>query len=238
MQLRRERHLGARPIQHELVRLHDCYLGPSTIQKVLRKHNIAPLKRKHNSQRYKRYQRSIPGDRVQMDTIKIDKGIFQYTAIDDCSRFLVMAVYSKRTAANTLDFVERVVEQMSFPIQRFQTDIDREFTAYDVQDLLMNWGIKFRPIRPASPHLNGKVERVQQTVLSEFYATIDLPVADLQMRHEEWQFYYNWQHVHGSLGKTPIERCNELANTIPFWEDVCEVFDEEWEHKIKQQHTY
>jgi len=61
---------------------------------------------------------------------------------------------------------------MPFPIQRFQTDNGREFTAYDVQDQLMNWGIKFRPTRPASPHLNGKVERVQQTVLSEFYATI------------------------------------------------------------------
>lgn len=70
---------------------------------------------------------------------------------------------------------------MPFPIQRFHTDNGHEFTAYDVQDLLTNWGIKFRPICPASLHLNGKVERVQKIVLSEFYATIELPVADLHV---------------------------------------------------------
>lgn len=124
-----------------------------------------------------------------MDAIKIAKGIFQYTTIEDCSRFLAVAVYSKRTAANTLDFIEQVIEQMPFPIQRFQTDNGREFTAYDVQDRLMEWGIKFRPTRPASPHLNGKVEQVQQTVLSEFYATIEVPIGELQERLEEWKFY-------------------------------------------------
>src|SRR5690606_11019790 len=117
LQLRRDRHLGARRIQHELMRLYDCQLGLATIQKVLQKYAVAPLRRKRNPQRYKRYQRPIPGDRVQMDTIKIAKGIFQYTAIDDCSRFLVVALYKKRTAANTLDFIERVIEQMPFPIQ-------------------------------------------------------------------------------------------------------------------------
>lgn len=235
LQLRHERHLGVRRIQHELLRLHDCHLALATIQKVLEKHNAPPLKRKRDKQRYKRYQRPIPGDRVQMDTIKIDKGIFQYTAIDDCSRFLVVAVYSKRTAANTRDFIEQVIEQMPFPIQRFQTDNGREFTAYEVQDRLIDWGIKFRPIRPASPHLNGKVERVQQTILSEFYATIDLPVDDLQERLEEWQFYYNWQRVHGSTGKTPIERCNELLSKTPYWEDVSADFDTEREQQISQK---
>ena len=38
----------------------------------------------------------------------------------------------------------------------------------------MQYSIKFRPVKPASPHLNGKVERSQQTDLREFYATADL----------------------------------------------------------------
>jgi hypothetical protein len=37
----------------------------------------------------------------------------------------------------------------------------------------MDWGIKFRPVKPRTPHLNGKVERVQRTVLCEFYAMAD-----------------------------------------------------------------
>jgi hypothetical protein len=38
----------------------------------------------------------------------------------------------------------------------------------------MEYGIKFRPLKPASPHLNGKVERSQRADLEEFYPTVDL----------------------------------------------------------------
>jgi transposase InsO family protein len=189
--LRQTRHLGARRIQHELKRLYDVQLGLATIQKVLQQHQVPPLRRPQRKE-HKRYQRPIPGDRVQMDTCKIAKGLYQYTAVDDCSRFLVIPVYPRRTAANTLDFIEHVVEQMPFPVQRFQTDNGREFTAQKVQELLLGWGIKFRPIRPAAPHLNGKVECAQKTVLEEFYTIVDLATPTLQDELEEWQFYYNW----------------------------------------------
>lgn len=78
---------------------------------------------------YIRYERSIPGERVQMDTTKIASGIYQFTAVDDCSRYCVLGVYSRPTAVNTVDFLDRVVEEMPFPIQRVQTDRGREFFA-------------------------------------------------------------------------------------------------------------
>ena len=39
---------------------------------------------------------------------------------------------------------------------------------------MMTLGIKFRPNKPASLHLNGKVERSQKTDKAEFYATVDI----------------------------------------------------------------
>ena len=63
---------------------------------------------------------------------------------------------------------------MPFPIQQSQTDRGREFFAYKVQQRLMEWAIKFGPIKPRSPHLNGKVERSQKTDLHEFWSTVDL----------------------------------------------------------------
>jgi hypothetical protein len=39
-----------------------------------------------------------------MDVCKIRPGVYQYTAIDDCSRYKVLGVYSRTTGANTLDF--------------------------------------------------------------------------------------------------------------------------------------
>lgn len=101
---------------------------------------------------------------------------------------MVIGLYSRRTAANTVEFLERVIEEMPFPIQRVQTDRGREFTAYKVQDLLWDWGIKYRPTWPASPHLNSKVERAQKTVLTEFYTTVDLDDDDLQLRLENSSF--------------------------------------------------
>lgn len=235
LELRRTRYLGARRIQNELKRLHNYDLGLATIPKVLQQHQVSSLRAKRRKHRYHRYQRPIPGDRVQMATGKIAKGRYQYTAVDDCTRFLVVALYPRRTAANTIDFVEQVVEQMPFPIQRFQTDNGREFTAYGVQDLLLEWGIKFRPVRPGAPHLNGKVERAQKTVLDEFYPDVDLEAEAIQALLEQWQFYYNWQRIHGSLGKTPMERCCELFYKTPLSEEVHSLFDADREREIRRQ---
>ena len=75
---------------------------------------------------------------MQMDTCKIGPGLYQYTAIDDCTRIRVLALYLRRTANNTLLFLERVVEELPFPIQRIQTDRGREFFAHSVQQRCEN----------------------------------------------------------------------------------------------------
>jgi len=114
-----------------------------------------------------------------MDTCKIAPNLYQYTAIDDRTRYRVLRLYARRTVTNTLDFIDCVIDEMPFPIQRFQTDRGREFFAIKVQEKFMEKGIKFRPNRPGSPHLNGKVERSQRTDKMEFYATVDLADEDL-----------------------------------------------------------
>jgi transposase InsO family protein len=78
--------------------------------------------------------------------------------------------------------------------------------------------IKFRPIKPRSPHLNGKIERSQLTDKSEFYSTIPRAEKDMELapRLLEWQNFYNHKRPHASLnGKTPYEKFLELEDTIP-----------------------
>lgn len=114
-----------------------------------------------------------------------------------------------------------VIEQMPFPIQRIQTDRGLEFFAYSVQERLMEYGIKFRPVKPRSPHLNGKVERTQRTDLDEFYSTVDLKDPDLPNLLSQWQFHYNWFRTHSSLnGKTPMDIVTSLSDKTPFQEEV------------------
>jgi transposase InsO family protein len=223
----RKRRLGTRRIQSELKRLHDCSLSRATINKVLHKHAQPPLKHSRLSRKKRqRYERDVPGDRVQMDTCKIAPGLYQYTAIDDCTRIRVLALYSRRTAANSLLFLEKALEEMPFGIQRIQTDRGREFFAYKFQEQLMEYAIKFRPNKPRSPHLNGKVERSQKTDLEEFYAIVDLKDPALAQKLDEWQVYYNEFRPHSALqGKTPWERWWELSSKTPYRDEVEDLYD-------------
>ena len=132
------------------------------------------------------------------------------------TRYLVAALYPRRTAANTLDFLEQVLDEIPFPIQRLQTDNGTEFMAYKVRDELFAMCIKHRPIPPRIPHLNGKVERVQQTMLTEFYATTSFDSPSLENELGVWLLDYNYRRVHGSIGKTPMQRWKELNEQTPF----------------------
>ncbi|MDC7225958.1 MAG: IS481 family transposase [Spirochaetales bacterium] len=222
--MRKKSNLGNRRIQSELKRRHNISLSRATIHKVLSQLDVKPLRRPKREKKYKRYEKAIPGERVQMDVCKIKNGCYQYTAIDDCSRYRVLRVYSRRTAKNTLDFIDCVIEEMPFPIQRFQTDRGKEFFAFKVQERLQEYCIKFRPIKPASPHLNGKVERSQQTDLQEFYPTIDFEnksLEEIDQLLSEWQHYYNWNRPHGSLnGLSPIDRVGDRSKKTPYWDEI------------------
>lgn len=227
LDLRDHRNLGARRIQTELIRLHSYSLSLATIHKILIAKQVKPIKKLRRKKPFKRYSRPIPGDRVQMDTCKIAPGIYQYTAVDDCTRWRVLEIYKRRTAENTLDFIDQLIERFPFPIQRIQTDRGREFFAIKVQEKLMEFSIKFRPNKPGAPHLNGKVERSQKTDLEEFYATTDL--SNFEKLKEElgyWEFFYNWQGPHGSLkGKTPSQVHGELSERTPFWDAVIAAYE-------------
>ena len=226
LDLRRVQNIGARRIQWELQDQHVVGLSVTTIQKVLNAAVVSPLRRPRRSHTPVRYSRPVPGDRVQMDTMKIVPGVYQYTAVDDCTRVRVLGVFPRRTAAQTLDFLDRVIEEMPFPIQRFQTDRGGEFFAERVQRWFADAAIKFRPIPPRSPHLNGKVERSQLTDLQEFWTRYDAYDPEIGQRIEEWQFAYNWRRPHGSLsGKTPMERAGELGEVTPLRADVADLYD-------------
>jgi transposase InsO family protein len=67
--------------------------------------------------------------------------------------------------------------------------------------------IRFHPVPPRSPHCNGNVERVQRTVLEEFWPTVDATVPRIAERLAEWVHHYNWHRRQEALnGSTPIDR--------------------------------
>lgn len=117
------RKFGAGRLQMKLQRNENIKLFLATIHKVLKR---------NKELKFIRYSRPVPGEGIQMDTCKIAPSIYRFTAIDDCTRFQVARIYSRRTASTELDFLEKVVEEMPFPIQRMQTDRGWEFCALKV----------------------------------------------------------------------------------------------------------
>lgn len=81
-----------------------------------------------------------------------------------------------------------MLEEFPFPIQRIQSDRGLEFFATKVQEKFMEYGIKFRPVKPASPHLNGKVERSQKT---ETPSQVDAELSEETPLHEEVSALYD-----------------------------------------------
>ena len=184
---------------------------------------------------------------MQIDTRKIRRGLYQFTAVDDCTRLRVLRLrvlrlYDARNGKNAVAFIAQMVDALPFALQRVQTDRGAEFIAEEFQKELRQRHIKFRPNRPRAPHLNGKVERSQQTDhvhacmnRVEFWATVDYtqPTDALVAALADWERHYNEARGHSAHGgKTPRQRYKETAGSAALTpEQVRQTYDitkEKW----------
>lgn len=122
--------------------------------------------------------------------MKVGPRLYLYTAIDDCTRYRILALYPRRAADNSFEFLEKVQDETPFPTHRIQTDRGLEFFAYAFQEKLMEYHIKF-DLSAQDRHAYTVRERSMQTALDEFYATVDLSDLELPIKLEAWQDYYN-----------------------------------------------
>lgn len=140
----------------------------------------------------KPYEQMVyPGQRVQVDVkfvpsacLKnskvIGKKFFQYTAIDEYSRWRFVEAFEEQNTYSSAQFVDLLVKAFPFPIECIQTDNGTEFTNRFTshkdkptlfQVHLEQHGIQHKLIRPYTPRHNGKVERSHRKDNERFYAT-------------------------------------------------------------------
>lgn len=118
------------------------------------------------------------------------------TRLGDCTRIRVLAFRPRRSAANTLLFLERKLAGLPFPIQRIQTDRGAGVLCTCCSAAPDGLCHQIPSSKPASPHLNGKVERSQRTNLEEFRATTSLDALDWKEPLFDWQDHYNHFRPH------------------------------------------
>jgi transposase InsO family protein len=81
---------------------------------------------------------------VQIDSMKVASGLYQFTAIDDCTRLHVLGLYPDRSSTSAKRFlVDRVLEELPLPLQRVQTDQGAEFCSVSFHGALHKRRIKF-----------------------------------------------------------------------------------------------
>jgi transposase InsO family protein len=224
--LRQRYHFGPGKIADYLRRFHNVSVAKSSVHRLLGKHGMGrlPVNQKHqrHGKRWQRYEKPQPGHRLQLDVKFLEriagtrKRLYQFTAIDDCTRIRVLKVFDACNQRTAIQFIDDVVRRLPFRIHVVQTDNGAEFQSQ------FHWHLEQRDIRhvyirPRTPRLNGKVERSHRVDDQEFYQLLDKDGIsdDIQLFNEklrEWEDYYNYHRPHGALdGQTPYERL--LAKT-------------------------
>jgi transposase InsO family protein len=233
--LRQTYHFGPLKISMYLKRYHDIQIGHSGVWRVLKRLDLnrlpASQRYQRHDKRWKRYEKPLPGHRVQIDVKFIEplrgakpgsragsrRKHYQFTAIDDCTRLRVLRIYPRLNQKTAIQFADYVMERLPFRVEVIQTDNGAEFQSlfhYHVLDK----GVGHVYIKPHTPRLNGKVERSHRIDAEEFYQLLDGVVIDdtkvFNDKLREWENFYNYHRPHGGLGgQTPYERLKQRTQT-------------------------
>lgn len=152
-----------------------------------------------------------PGDLVELDTLDIRPLSTlvwkQFTARDVVSRWDVVELGRRATAAAAADVLDRLAERMPFGIRAISIDNGSEFMA-EFEQRCQERDIRLFVLPPRSPKLHGAVERANRTHTEEFYEVTDAePTLEaFQVELRAWETVYNTIRPHQSLGqRTPAE---------------------------------
>ena len=172
--------------------------------------------RRHN----RRYpELSAPGEKVQIDVKEVPytclrghllrdgKHLYQWTAIDECTRMRFVYGFEEHTPENSVKFLRMLVKAFPFKIQTVQTDNGTEFTYKYISETeecpfdteLRTLEIAHKLIPPRTPWHNGKVERSHRNDQRYFY---------------DWEAFYSIEDLNRKLAEHLIWSNNKPMRTL------------------------
>ena len=156
-------------------------------KRIVAKLKAAKGNKKRKGRKNKPYQRAgYPGQKVQVDVkfvpeacIADARKYYQFTAVDECTRWTYRQMYDEHSTYSAEDFLMSLIQHCPFPIREIQTDNGTEFTkaliSNDPNDKslfelkLEEYQINYHRIRIATPRHNGKAERQHRIDQQRFY---------------------------------------------------------------------
>ena len=187
----------------------------------------------------RRYEVSRPGELVHVDVKKLgripDGGghrflgrtvgnrnnrrdrpgfVFVHHAVDDHSRLVYSEILPderKQTAAGFWKRARAFFEQAGIQVEAVMTDNGSCYRSHAFRDALD--GVKHRRTRPYRPQTNGKVERFNRTLATEWaYARRYSAETARSATYSAWLHHYNHHRPHTALGgQTPAQRVHNLT---------------------------
>lgn len=142
--------------------------------------------------------KEVPYNCLRGDALKYGRRFYQWTAIDECTRYRFVYAFEEHTPENTVKFLKMLLKEFPFRIQKIQTDNGTEFTYKYISDneispldkMLQVLKIPHILIPPRTPWHNGKVERSHRNDQRYFYnwetfKTLD-ELNEKLKKHLEW----------------------------------------------------
>ena len=172
----------------------------------------------------------VPGEKVQVDVKEVPynclkgaarrdgKHLYQWTAIDECTRIRFVYGFEEHTPENSVKFFKMLQKVFPFKIQTIQTDNGTEFTYKYISDTelcpfdiaLKNAGVQHKLIPPRTPWHNGKVERSHRNDQRYFYNWEKFAsVEDLNRKLKDHLRWSNRKPMRTLGGKSPLDLLRE-----------------------------
>lgn len=190
----------------------------SGLYRFLRKRGQMAVKLPNPKYKPKKYKDAeYPGQKVQIDVKYVPSSClvgaavedakenggyyYQYTFIDEYSRFRYLEAYKEHNSYSSSEFIKHCVQRFPYAIECVQTDNGLEFTnrltSNSEKETLFELTLKrlcieHKCIKPYTPRHNGKVERSHRKDNEYFYASHKFfSFEDFQSQLVVWNRKYN-----------------------------------------------
>jgi transposase InsO family protein len=218
--------------------------APSTVHAVLARHRLPRLwELDRPTGQIVRYQRQRPGELLHVD-IKPQGRIpdggghrllgrgqgganhdrrhglgydYLHVAVDDRTRLAYVEAHDRQDGPAAADFTARALAwfaQLGVQVERVLTDNGWCYRSQAFQQVLAQTGTRHRRTRPYRPQTNGKAERFNLTLATEWsYAQLYTSNQDRLAALAGWLHHYNSHRPHTALGgQSPMQTLNNLNN--------------------------
>ena len=187
--------------------------------------------KKNKSREQRRYPELLePGEKVQVDVKEVPfnclRGkilhngghLYQWTAIDKCTRMRFVYGFEEHTPENSVKFLAMLIKAFPFKIKTIQTDNGIEITYKYISDdkicpfdkALKRLGIEHKLIPPRTTWHNGKVERSHRNDQRYFYDWETFrSVDELNKKLAEHLIWSNNKTMRTLVSKSPVQLLKE-----------------------------